>query len=112
MGQLDLFIKILTNKLRNKSSGWGRKAKKRNSIAANKIQFEVLNMGKYMPGPEGSDVDYTRLCYDIREENPNALVLGFCHTNVSDLNAIFSSNGIYSILALQNDRMLITGRKR
>lgn len=58
-----------------------------------------------------SELDEDKLIQAIEKHNPTVLSLSFCYTNVSDLNDILRSAGIYSVLIMSKDQANITEGK-
>ena len=52
---------------------------------------------------DSSNLDETRLSNMIKEHNPTIISLAFCFTDVSELNSILRSAGLYANLLFQKD---------
>ena len=44
----------------------------------------------------------------VEKHNPTIISLSFCYTNVSQLNEVFRSAGIYTVLIMSQDQAEIT----
>ena len=66
-------------------------------------------MGAYLK--ENKKPDMAKLGPVIKKSAPNALVLAYCWSTLSQINDEFNAAGIISNLVLQEDRMAITGKK-
>ena len=60
---------------------------------------------------DASELDPEKLVAAIKKHNPTLISLSFCYTNVSDLNDILRSAGIYTVLIMSKDRANITEGK-
>ena len=58
-----------------------------------------------------SKLDEDKLIQAVETHNPTILSLSFCYTNVSELNDIFRSAGIYTTLIMTQDQANITEGK-
>ena len=56
-------------------------------------------------------LDKEKLIQAIQRHNPTIISLSFCYTNVSELNDILRSAGIYTVLIMSKDRANITEGK-
>ena len=56
-------------------------------------------------------LDKEKLIQAIQRHNPTIISLSFCYTNVSELNDILRSAGIYTVLIMSKDRASITEGK-
>ena len=56
-------------------------------------------------------LDQEKLIEAIQNHNPTIISLSFCYTNVSELNDILRSAGIYTVLIMSKDRSNITEGK-
>ena len=56
-------------------------------------------------------LDQEKLIEAIQNHNPTVISLSFCYTNVSELNDILRSAGIYTVLIMSKDRANITEGK-
>ena len=58
-----------------------------------------------------TNLDKEKLIQAIQRHNPTIISLSFCYTNVSELNDILRSAGIYTVLIMSKDRANITEGK-
>ena len=74
-------------------------------IEENNIKIILENVGNHM---DSSKLDEEKLICAIKKHNPTILSLAFCYTNVSDLNDVLRSAGIYTTMIMSQDRGNIT----
>ena len=68
------------------------------------MQIILEDVGSHL----GPDLDPERLVSSIKRHNPTVISLAFCYTDISELNDILRSSGIYTVLIMSKDRENIT----
>ena len=54
-------------------------------------------------------MDNEELIKLIKENDPHVLILGFCYTNISELNTTLRSKGLYADMIIRKDLSNISG---
>ncbi len=75
------------------------------------VTVKILDVGAHLrkgATEDGYTLDEAKLLRDIWEFQPTVLVLAFCQTDKSCLNAVFQAAGVYSILIMKKERSDIT----
>ena len=84
------------------------KRKYKEDVEAKNIMFAIEDVGSLM---DQKLVNEEALVEAVKKHNPTIISLAFCYTNVSVLNDVLRSAGIYSLLILNKDRANITEDK-
>ena len=84
------------------------KRKFENEMKENNIDIMLEDVGKHL---NPSQLDEDKLIQVIKTYNPTLLIHAFCWTSISRLNDIFRSQGIYTILIMQENHAKITEGK-
>ena len=81
------------------------KKKYKNDLEEKKAVFVLENMGSHISETEFDEEAFVQA---VKKHNPTVISLAFCYTNVSVINDILRSSGIYSFMILSKDRANIT----
>ena len=80
-------------------------AKISQDILDKNVQFVLEDVGKSF---NTTELDKSKLIQAVEKHNPTIISLSFCYTNVSQLNEVFRSAGIYTVLIMSQDQAEIT----
>ena len=72
----------------------------------NNIRIVLVDVGECLDS--SASLDNSKLVEIVKKHNPTVISLAFCLTNISILNDILRSSGIYSFLIMARDRASIT----
>ena len=86
----------------------GLKKQFKDDIVEKNAQIILENVGNHI---DSTKLDDEKLVEAIKKHNPTVISLAFCFTNVSELNDILRSAGIYSALILSEDKYNMTEGK-
>ncbi len=112
LGHLD--VDLLQDYRRQIDYFMGKNAKKKpphqisQDIKEKNIQFALEDVSKSF---KGTEMDEQKLIEAVEKHNPTIISLSFCYTNVSELNDVFRSAGIYTVLIMTQDQANITEGK-
>ena len=79
---------------------------KRKEIDALNAKFVLVDLAEYIVDGR---IDAPSVGDKVREIAPNAILLTYCYADVSMVNQLLTSVGMYANLVLQEDRMILTG---
>ena len=84
------------------------KNKYKDDIEKKKSEFVLENVGSHI---DETKLNETTFLKAVRDHNPTIISLAFCYTNVSLINDILRSSGIYTLMILSKDKADITENK-
>ena len=76
-------------------------------IKKRNISICLINIGEFVD-TQTQKLDEFKLVETVKNHDPSTISLAFCYTNISILNDILRSKGIYSKLIISQDRFKIT----
>ena len=75
----------------------------------NNIRIVLVDVGECLDS--SASIDNSKLVEIVKKHNPTVISLAFCLTNISILNDILRSSGIYSLLIMAREREIITNNE-
>ena len=81
------------------------KRKYKEDLDEKKAEIVLENVGTYKSKVEFNEATFINA---VKKHNPTVIMLAFCYTNVSTINDVLRSSGIYTLMIMSKDRATIT----